>query len=558
MRLRPILFAAAAALALAACGKKDDAGALHGASSAAARIDAASPLDAPYRLKGGKAVDVEALLALLPPAARPTYESAKFDSALGATVVANLKFVDQDPDDDVVFDGVAIERAELYGVDMAAVERIKAATDAGSDAPFEKVFDKVRLFGVKPVDAEVKGAMTIGAAEIDGFRLRRSGFKDSAENPAFFFNAFDLAGLYFKDIVADAAEPSGGFSFKAPDLRLVGLGGGKLSALIAKDFEYEVTQTDAARAALMQSTGGLAAAILSSPLKGFIAPERQRTTMKSVEWRGIDLSGFMAYGLKREKPPLTARNLIDLGVIRMLGTETYIDGRLAASVAESSVDAFEFTWLVPSKIRSAAKGAKYDFTAYVAPEEEQAIAVLKQHGLNDVRGEGGLAWDWDPKKGGAALTSNFKTTALADVSLDFAFTGMDLAKINTLIEAGEANPIIKTGAFKGFGLTIVDKKLLDALFDLSALQMEGTSGADLRQSAPALIRLSGMQAAAMSPRVAGYVDAIANWVGEGGTIEIAARPAAPVGLSAIDEAAAASPQTVPDLINLTVTHTPKK
>jgi hypothetical protein len=136
--------------------------------------------------------------------------------------------------------------------------------------------------------------------------------------------------------------------------------------------------------------------------------------------------------------------------------------------------------------------------------------------------------------------------------------GLALDKISALLDEGEANPVVKLGAFKGFGLKIADKMLLDVGFELGALGMEGTSADDLRQSAPAMIRLSGMQAAAMSPRIGGYVDAIANFVEQGGTIEIAARPQSPVALEAIDAASEAGPQTIPDLINLTVTHTPKK
>lgn len=561
MKLKPILLAATAALALVACGKKEGAGAPETKSSAAAaRAEAGSPLDAPYRLKNAKEVDVEALFALLPEGARPTYDSAKFDARLGATVLTNLRFVDSNPDDDVEFDGVAIDRAELYGVDMTAVERIRAAANAAVDAPFEKVFDKVRLFGLKPVNAEDRNVMTIGAAEIDRFRLRQGGFRDADENPAFFFNAFDLGGLYFKDIDADAAEGDGAgdFAFRAKDLRFVGIGGGKLSAVIANGFEYEIEQSDAARAALLQSMGGPAAALLGGPLKGFIAPDHQRVVVKSMEWRGIDMSGFMAYGLKRERPPLSARDLINLGTARIVGVDTYIDGRLAAKAAESTVDAFEFTWLAPSKVRTRSKGVEYDFTAYVAPEEEAAIAILKTHGLDKVKGEGAMSWDWNADKGDAALASEFTTTALADFTLDFAMNGFVLDKIGALVESGEPNPLVKLGALKGFGLKIADKKLLEVGFELAALGMEGTTAADLRQSAPAMIRLSGIQVAAISPRFSAYVDAIANFVEQGGTIEIAARPASPVSLEAIDAASQAGPEAVPELINLTVTHTPKK
>jgi len=561
MNLRPILIAGALALALVSCGKKEAGAPETKSSAAAARVEAASPLDAPYRLKDAEPIDVDALFSLLPASVRPSYDSAKFDAKLGATVLANLRLVDQDAGDDIEIDGVAIDRAELYGVDIEAIARVKAAEAAGLDAPFETIFDKVRLFGVKPAEPQEDREASIGAAELDRLRLRQGGFKDGGEdgNPAFFFNSFDLAGLYLKDVAIDAeAKDSGAFAFKfkAPDLRFVGLGGGKLGAVIANDFEYEVTKSAEAHEALMQ-TMGPAGAIFSGPLKGFIAPDHQRVTAASFEWRDIDLSGLMGYGLKKEKPPLTAQGLIDLGTLKISGAETYIDGRLAAKAAESRIDAFEFTWLVPSKIRSTSTGAEYDFTAYVGEEEEEAIAILKKHGLDSVKGEGALSWDWNAEKGDAAFKTDFKTTNLADFKTDFALSGLELERINALIEAGDTNAIVKAGAFKGFGLTLADKKLLDAMFDMSALQMGG-SGADLRQSAPAIIRLSGAQAASLNPRIADYVEAVADFVAEGGSIEIAARPKAPVPLAAIEAAGQTGSQTLPDLLDLKVTHTKKK
>ena len=101
--------------------------------------------------------------------------------------------------------------------------------------------------------------------------------------------------------------------FSAPDLRFVGIGGGKLSAVIANDFEYEIAQTPESLVSLQQAMGPQAGFLLSGPFAAFVAPENQRATMKSFEWRGIDFSGLLEYGLRDEEPPLSAENLIDLG-----------------------------------------------------------------------------------------------------------------------------------------------------------------------------------------------------------------------------------------------------
>lgn len=552
MAFKFTVLALASALALVSCGKKDAPAAAQAPTSGAASIQSPSPLDKPFALKGAKQVDVDALLSLIPEKNRPTFAKATFDQRLGATIVTGLKFADRSSEDEED-DGFTIERAELYGVDAAAIERVKAAAPA-PDAPFEKLFEKVRLFGVKPVSENGAGT-SIGAIEIDQFRLRRGGFvENDDENLAAFFNAFEYAGVYFKDIGARGdADEEGSVAFKAPDLRFVGVGGGKVAAVLAKDIEYELDRSEEATAAIAGALGGPVGAILTGPLKGVIAPDKQRVAVKSFEWRQIDLSGLMAYGLKKERPPMSARNLINLGAIKVLDAATFIDGKKAVSAAEATVSAMEFAWLAPSKIRSETKGLQYDFTAYAPADGAKMLAVLKKHGLNSVKASANFAWDWDAAKGGAALKSAFLSDRLADFKMDARFSGWDMKKLAAASEAGEQNVFVGLGRIDGFVLSLADKKLLDAAFDISAIEMGGT-GAELRANAPAMVRLSGAALAVSNPRFAAYVDAVADFIGEGGTLEIKAEPAAPVALKSL---AAAGPEGLPDLLNLEVVHRPK-
>lgn len=551
MRTGNIVLAALAALALIACGKKDKAGP-PSASSAAASIEAASPLEKPFALKGAKDVDVDALFALMPEKNRPTYVKKSFDAKLGATIVTGLRFVDRTPENDED-DGFTIDRAEFYGVDMAAIDRAKAAEPA-IDAPFEKLFEKVRLFGFKPLSTE--DGSTIGAIEIDRFELRRGGFAETEEeNLAAFFNTFQYAGLYFKDIAVGDTIEDGSFSLTAPDLRFVGVGGGKAAAIISRNFEYRLDQPASVTEAMAGAAGGAAGAFLTGPLKGIVAPDKQRVAVKSFEWRNIDMSGLMAYGLKKEKPPMSARNLMNFGTMRLLGAETYIDEKKAASLAEGSVSAAEFAWLLPSKIKSGSKGLVYDFTAYAAGEPK-IVSILKGHGLHNVKSEADLSWDWAPDKGGASLRSSFTSDVLADMTLNADFSGLDLKKMAAASEAGEPQPVVALGVFNGFSLRIADKKLLDAMFDIYALEAGGT-GAELRKSMPSMVRLSGAAAAAQSPRFGAYADAVANFIEEGGALEISARPKTPVPLKTLAASGMQDPEAFPELINLEVVHKPK-
>ena len=553
--MRQVLMASAAVFALTACGS-DKGGA--GKSTAAptdrkaASVSAPSPLDKSFSLKDAQALDVDALFALMPEDARPSYEGFAFDDKLGATVITNLKFSDDGGDG-----AVTIDRAELYGVDLEAVSRVNAAEDAGIDAPFETIFEKVRLFGVKPDGEGEDAEVSVGAVEIDRLRLRHGGVDDdkAEDSPAHFFNAFELGGLYFKDMAIDAAEDDAGPQVTAtiPDMRVVGVGGGKLGALIINDLSYEVLQSDEAVASLASLIGPQGPLIMDSPLKNFIAPGAQRASMESLAWTGMDLSGLLEYGLKDEKPPLTAKNLIKLGDMEMKDVETYVNGRLAYKSERSTFSAQDSTWVIPSKIRAESFGDFYDFSAYVPDDEAELQKVLKESGLDNVKGSSSFAWDWDASKGGAGVTTNFQSDNLADFSLAFDMSGMQIDKIGAAMESNSENAIASVGEFKGMKITLKDEKLLDAIFAIAGMQM-GASGSDLRQSAPAMVRLSGSQIAQINPRFSGYVDAFASFLSEGGAIEIEAAPDAPVPLSAVAAAGEAGPQTLPDLLDLTVTH----
>jgi len=548
--MKPFHFLAAgcAALFLAACGGE-------GAGRDAARTDAASPLEAEFRLSGAEPMDIDALFALMPADARPTYESAEFDDRLGATVVTNLRFADKDDGEAVV-----VERAEFYGVDMEAVARVRAAAEAGPDAPFETLFQKVRLLNIASEGLEDEDAavlLTVAGVEFDVLKVRRGGLEGdgAGDEGARAANAIDLGGLYFKDIeLTSKTAETPSVSFAAPDLRFVSIAGGRLGAVIANDVSYEFRHTDRSIGALREAMGPQGAMVFDGPLRNFIAPDNQRTQVKTFEWRDIDFSGLLAWGLRGEEPPLTAENLIDLGTFRAVDMVSYIGEKRAATVKETTMSAGAFTWMAPSDIRLDTKGAVYDFTAYIDAGEEEALNILADNGLDRVAGDGFLQWRWNSDRGDAALDYEMSTDGLADFSMGAAFSGLKLNEMAAADEAGEENALIDLGRLDRFSMEVADEKLLDVFFAFSALQMGGT-GEDLRQSVPAMIRIGGMQAAQLNARFADYVDAVADFVGKGGALTIEAAPGEPVGFAGLQEAGQSAPQTLPDLLDLTVTHT---
>lgn len=556
--MRLIVLSMLAAVALAGCGKKQ-ATPSSATSVAAADINAASPLDKPYRHKGGKEVDIDRLFEALPLYLRPTYDKAAFDQRTGATVVTNLKFGDV-----ASARGFTARRAEFYGVDIGKIEALQSATEAPLDAPMNLVLGKLRLYDVASAgDGRVAARTKVGAIEIDSLRIREGGIPKSspASGMAALFNSFDVAGVYFKDVRVEggAAEKSGdqsgaAFDFEADDMRLVGVGGGNLKALLGRDLDYLIRQSPDAIAAAGKGLGPMAEVLIGGPLRNFIAPENQRTKLKSLEWRDISFSGLMGYGLKGEKPPISARNLINLGTMRMTDAETFVGEKRVSIVPDTTVSAMEFAWLAPSKIRAVSRGGLYDFTGYVPDTEKEAIAVLKARKLDKVKGDSDFAYDWNPDRGGAVASAGFDSVGFADFDFDLALEGLELKKIEAAREAGAPQPAADLAKLKLLSITIADEEMLDAFYELSALQTGGTAK-DVRAATPAMMRLSKIELQRESPRLASYVEAVAEFLEDGGTLEIRAEPETPVPLSAIVAAGRGGPDAISASINLTVTRT---
>ncbi len=557
MTTRKILLAGAAALALAACGGGEDAGApAGGASGDAAKLSAQSPLEKKFTLKDAEEADIDEFFSMFPVDSRPTYEGATFDKGLGATVVTDLRFADDDDGEAVVF-----ERAEFYGLDQAAIDRVQNAEDAGPDAPFETIFEKVRLLnmsveGLSDPDGGGEMNVSIAGIEFDKLAVRQGGPEGNpdGDEAANFFNAVSLGGLYFKDVdVSIAADDVQDLSFAAPDLRIVGIGGGKVGAIVARDLSYDVKQGEQVRETMREAMGPQGAILLDGPLGGVIAPDSQRATIGAFEWRDVDFSGALAYGVKGEEPSASERDLIDLGAMKVTDMVSFINDRELATIEEVSVPKMKFAWMIPSEFRMDMKGAVSDYTAYIPDTESPAYAILKENGLDEVEGDGFAEWNWNPDKGDGALTYEANSPGLADLSMGFEMTGATLKDIAAAEGEDRENAFAKNAELKSFNLKIADEKALDAIFDLAALQMGGT-GDDLRQSAPALIRLSGAQFAQMNPRIDDYLNAVAAFVSKGGALEIAASPEEPIGAADL-EVIGAAPQTLPDVLDLTITHT---
>lgn len=545
--IKKTLFTSAAILALTACGKGDKGATPGPSAKKAADIEAASPLDRDFRLSGGEPVDADALLAFFPARSRPTYDSADFEDDIGATVLTNLRFADANDGEAVV-----VERAEFFGVDLDAIERVKTA-ESGN---FETVFEKVRLINIASEgfdDEDAQIDLTIAGVELDKLQIK-PGVLNGDKDPGFaVFDAVALGGAYAKDFsMVSSQEGVADVKFSAPDLRLVGMGGGKISAILASDLSYEITQGEETLAQIDDALNSSGAGALA-PFKGLFAPENQQMKLGAFAWRDIDFSKALDWAIREERPPVSEKKLIDLGSISMSNAQSFVNGKRASVIEEATIAPMEFTWLVPSNIRADVKGSVYDYTAFVPEGETELLSVLTSHGLDNIAGEGFTQWRWNEKSGVASLVQEATTNGFADLLVNMELSGFEIETVEALFDDPENMTLLANAALNGMEISVADEKALDAIFDVAALQMGG-SGEDLRLSVPAMVRLSGLQASQFNPRISGYIDAVADFVAKGGSLNIAAKPDEAVPFSAMQTV---DPTTIPDVINLTVTHTPE-
>ena len=518
--------AAASVSLLTACGGQSSSGGdvkadIAPSNSKAMSVEADSPIDQPFSMKDAEALDVEAFLALFPLEVRPEYKAAEFDEKLGATVLTHLRFPGRIANDDgdvqysVEYGGMTVERAEFFGVDLEAIEAVKAAEGAGVSAPLKNVASKVRFFGVS-FDTQEQASNTeakIAAIEIDRLALREGAFTQENANPsAAFFNSFSFGGLYFKDFDLTTVTEDAGksrISFTAPDVRLVGGGGGKLSTLIANQLKYSVDQDPEL---LKKTFGGADNPILNNPLASALTPASQRSNIESFVWRDIDFSKLLAFGMDGVVPPTSERDLIDLGSMTVLNSESFVGEKLFARQAKSEVTAMEFDWLLPSKIRTTSDDGFYDFTAYVQDGDQETLDVLKSYGLENVKADSDLTYDWDADSGESKLLTTFEAEGLADFKLATELSELKLSGIDDSDFEGSFQTFFQQAKLGAFEMTINDENLLNAAYGLSALST-GRSAEEARKSLPALVRVLGMQASLLNPKVSDYVNAVASFFG---------------------------------------------
>ena len=191
-----------------------------------------------------------------------------------------------------------------------------------------------------------------------------------------------------------------------------------------------------------------------------------------------------------------------------------------------------------------------------APQLEQFRAALTALGLERITGDMDMSWRWDGDTGAAALSMSSDFAGVAAGAFGVRAGGPSLARWDAMArDETLAATAVGEISLQGLNYSVTDKGLLGRAFAYAAAQNGAGSGPELRQSVSAMIRLSSLQAGEMNPRIAGYAKALADFLERAGTLSLLAAPSAPVSLLALQAASQGAPETLPDILNVTLTHT---
>jgi len=289
--------------------------------------------------------------------------------------------------------------------------------------------------------------------------------------------------------------------------------------------------------------------------------------------RQSDVSGALSWLSRFEMPPITQTDLIDLGALTIEGSRTIWDGNFVYGVDRSEIRALDFHWLVPSNYVQVDSGFTMNTRqlmstvleregAGLTPETgslqiQQIFAAIEALGVETINGQSEVHWKWDGNEGGLDTGMTLDFTDLTKTSFGLNMDGPSLAGWEQIVKTNAAADVEDIPVFfNNFQFSITDDQLLDRSYAYAATQLGGGSAQDMRASLPSLVRLSGGQFAQLSPRIPSYLDAVATFLGESGSISLTANPEVPVSISDIQKASEESPQSLLELLNLVIEHQP--
>jgi hypothetical protein len=210
---------------------------------------------------------------------------------------------------------------------------------------------------------------------------------------------------------------------------------------------------------------------------------------------------------------------------------------------------------------------KADLTTVEDPKAKDALAKL---GLTSLEGKVAMSGSWELASGKLAVDEysfDFKDVGSLNLSLEFSGYTLDFLKgIQEAIKASEANPnkeeanaalgmsmmgLVQQLTFNSASISFEDASITKKLLDYAGSE-QGVTGDQMAQSLKGLIPV--MIAQLNMPDLQNQISAAANtFLDDPKSLTISAEPKEPVPFPMIMGAAMGAPQTIPQVLGVTVT-----
>ena len=572
---------------------------------------------------GDALADLKAIDALAPraPAADAQEISAFFD-AIGDLAAVDVGAVEDGVARNVVFRlpaderaGLRFEEVRLWGADPAArtVARLEAVNGEifGLGAAMQETTNAYTKAIVDAVDSVVDDDEVVAVdmeAEFSEYTVS--------------FDRLVAEGATFHALDAPVSSSASETSF-ATALALVGQSNRWLTAdaLILEGSTADMRYTQAGQETTIRAALPFAGYIgLDRGDLDFAAMEGFKMTMGvAAPWEeggapvnfsmgydydliavsGIEAASLFEYFSQGRLPPRDETDVVSLGQWRLEGERQRFGDKVFYAVDETDIDLSSFHWLVPTDVSARSLGGLIDLGAMAewavnmgrlsddqsddAAEDglaqiTAAIGVLEKHGLDQIRFDADSSLEWDPVAG---LASARGATSLVDLfDVDFNVDGLvgafdRFADVNGLGDSDSGAALMTVFMDAGLdraSFVIADRGGLDRVFaaapDFAALAGEGDQSTaalaqmepdDIRAMATGLMRVGAAGAAAQFPPAVGYINRIADYLDQGGTLSIQVEPAERLNAALFEAkgpAIAEDPAQLEALLGLSVEHTP--
>jgi hypothetical protein len=227
------------------------------------------------------------------------------------------------------------------------------------------------------------------------------------------------------------------------------------------------------------------------------------------------------------------------------------DGTTVATVASAALANSDFNGMIPRSAELALTNVAIDFKS--DPENAEAAAQLQALGYEELVFDVAFTAGWDEPNGQFAIDNldlDIQDMGILSLSLTIGgFTSDVVAQLNS--EAGPNQDVLQKLMLEDLAITFEDASLTGRILDMQG-EAQGISGAQFAQQISAMLPLvlGQLQNPAFQTEVA---NAVSAFLGAPGSLSIVAAPAQPIDFLTIAGVASTAPQTLPDMLDISVT-----